>query len=73
VSARPNWPTLEALGARTMTPDELDALATYLSGLAVAASELRHLRLESEHRWRKSIPNQPTIGYYLRLQKEKPA
>jgi len=65
VSARPNWPTLEELGARTMTPDELVALATYLSGLAVAATELRHLRLEAGHRWRASIPNRPTIGYYL--------
>jgi hypothetical protein len=73
VSARADWPTLEEFGARTMTPDDLDALARYLTGLAESAMEVRHLRLAAEHRWRESIPNRPTIGYYLRRQKEKPA
>jgi hypothetical protein len=73
VSARPNWPTLEELGARSMTPGELDALATYLSGLAESAMEVRHLQLERRHRLLEGIPNRPAIGFYLRLRDENSA
>ncbi len=56
-----------------MTPGELDALATYLTGLAASAVELRHLQLERRHRLLEGVPNRPTVGFYLRLQKGKSA
>ena len=58
------WLTLESLGARTMTPEELAELSVALRAMAADADELRILSLERTARWRQQIPNRPTIGYY---------
>jgi hypothetical protein len=61
------FPTLESLGAGSMGPEELSALAVHLRWLAVDLETLRFLRLERRLRYHADIPNRPTIGYYLQL------
>ncbi len=62
--------SLRALGVATMTSDELARLVEKLTRTARWVAEYRYLCLEHDHDWWKRIPNRPTIGYYLRLQKK---
>jgi hypothetical protein len=67
-------PTLEQLGVASMEPETLAELARALKSMASAVEEIRCLQLERRQRLLvESIPNRPTIGYYLRLGNEKPA
>jgi hypothetical protein len=63
------WLTLESLGARTMTPEQLAELSVALQALAADANELRVLQLEHRRRLLEGIPNRPSIGYYLQLRR----
>jgi hypothetical protein len=63
-------PTLASLGVDQMTTEQLAALAQHLQRLSSWVGEYRFLQLEAAHNWRERIPNRPTIGYYLQLQKK---
>ena len=53
-----------------MTPDELAVAARHLRTLAQHLEELRFLQLERRRRLLEGVPNRPTIGYYLQLQRK---